>query len=132
MVPDQTGAKGDPSPSNALHDFLQAFETHGGETADRTRPAAPEPGISEDWGPPHPVHGSRSAREWREDWESHHRPAIKERQNWKVLALGLALVIGVALSIYGVYWIDQVVHEGSVPADLRANHTTPAIHWGGQ
>jgi hypothetical protein len=132
MLSDQNERNGDGRPAIPLHDFLDAFQAEGAAAASHARLAGADLRSAGDWGPAHSGPTARSAREWREEWQVQHRPALKEPRNWKPLWLALALAITVGLSIYGVCQIDQAVHEGVVPPALKAGHTAPAIHWGGQ
>ena len=132
MSVDRNAAKDDVSATNALHDFLQAFQVDGEKSIGANRVATEDAEIHHDWGSSHPIGPGHSAQEWREEWQAQRRPAVKEPKSRKTLWLGAALVVAVALSVFGVWRIDQVVHQGDIPADLMADHGVPVIHWGGQ
>ncbi len=132
MVPKPNQARDKNHPATELHDFLEAFRPDVGKSVGpNPHPVgAGTSGLHDHWAVSRP--DSRSARDWRQEWQAQHRPALQQPQNPKVLWLSLALVIAVLLSVYGVWRIDQAVHEHAIPSEMTADHTAPAIHWRGQ
>ncbi len=132
MMPDRSEGKEGHQPSESLREFLEAFRSEGDGALGRPPATEGYLGFHENWRDSRPIGRGHSARDWRQEWAVQHRPPMRESRSWKALWLGLALVAAVVLSVYGVWRIDQRVHQGVVPPELTAEHTIPVIHWGGQ